>query len=124
MLPKHYQFKELHKISGIYMLVSGTDVVYIGQASDIHRRLTSHVGYHEKPHDTVLYMQIDDFKDRIAVEKGLIFYYKPEHNVQITSDPLYINTKVLTRYGFDDITDYILMLRKAELEGRLDANHV
>lgn len=74
-------------LSGIYFLFKGQEVVYIGQSSDIYRRISEHrLGVPKrkgppKDFDRWEYYEIEDEDKRDAVEYFLINLLKPRLNV-------------------------------------------
>lgn len=70
---------------GIYFLCLGPEIVYIGQAINVAKRLTSHMG--EKDFDSVYFISCH-IEQLIPLESSLIRYYKPCLNIAEAGHPL------------------------------------
>jgi predicted GIY-YIG superfamily endonuclease len=74
------KWRDINGVPGIYLLRSDTEVVYVGQSSDIGRRLKQgHHVYNEDLH-CVYFLRIDRTDYRTAVEKVIIQVAKPKKN--------------------------------------------
>jgi len=66
--------------SGVYMLYSGTNIVYIGQSENIFKRVNSHkkrISY-----DSINFYIVEEKEDRVKLEKELINKHLPKFNEQ------------------------------------------
>ncbi len=70
---------EPRPIQGVYMLVNGTNVVYVGQSVNVLSRM---VGHQDKEFDSVRMIPTLDDQDRISLESRLIKMFRPMYNVQ------------------------------------------
>jgi hypothetical protein len=72
-------------IAGIYFLFDGKEIVYVGQSSDIFRRIYEHSSGRskgaKKKFDTWEYFEIADDAERLRAEDLLILALKPKYNI-------------------------------------------
>jgi prophage regulatory protein len=73
---------EIVTLIGIYFLIDGDQIVYIGKSINVFARIAEHQRNNEKKFDTFTYIQIPiDQLDEFEVE--YINAYKPKYNVVI-----------------------------------------
>lgn len=72
-------------IAGIYFLFDGQEIVYVGQSSDIFRRIYEHSSGRSKgknkKFDTWEYFEINEESERLRTENLLISALKPKYNI-------------------------------------------
>lgn len=62
--------------SGVYFLLDGNELVYIGSTTDFPRRIIAH---NDKRFDRIRFIKCSNFK---IYEKRLMRYFKPKYNTQ------------------------------------------
>lgn len=67
------------KVCGIYLLILGGEVVYVGQSTDIVGRINCHVEQREKAFDKVVYIECAE-PDLNRIEHILTTTISPRHN--------------------------------------------
>jgi len=70
------------KVGGIYFLFESKEIVYVGIASNLKKRIKQHYLEGVKDFTHVLYICIENENDRIKAEKFNIKHYKPKYNIQ------------------------------------------
>jgi len=65
--------------SGVYLLLRGDDIVYVGSSVGVAGRASQHVRDPRKQFDRVIFLPVDEDK-LLDVEGALIRYFHPEHN--------------------------------------------
>lgn len=85
-LKKHSNTKRVPEVlAGVYFLILDEEVVYVGQSSNIHMRLQSHINQDVKLFDDAWYISEKDKPKRLYLEMNLIQMYKPIYNVVTNS---------------------------------------
>jgi len=86
---------------GIYFLCNGPELVYIGKAVNVARRLMSHIG--EKRFDRVYFISCH-IEQMDSLEMALIRYYKPSLNkAMIQKQPNEKDHSILSGLGVKDL---------------------
>jgi excinuclease UvrABC nuclease subunit len=67
------------RMCGIYFLVDDGEIVYVGQAVDLRRRLVEHYELGAKPFDSYFFLPTNE-SDLDAVEAHYIHALKPKYN--------------------------------------------
>lgn len=65
---------------GVYLLYSGSMLVYVGQTQDLTKRLAQHRAERVKEFDMVLIYHEDDLASRLRIEGILHLKYLPRYN--------------------------------------------
>ena len=68
---------------GVYHLIKDNEVIYIGQSSNIKKRL---YGHKSKQYDSVEIFHCDTEEERRALEKEHIEKYRPDFNITLNPD--------------------------------------
>lgn len=71
---------ELPEVSGVYLVVDGLEVVYVGQSENICKRVSFHDRACRFPESSVVYWKECKEDDRLWLEIELIRKYKPRAN--------------------------------------------
>ncbi len=84
-LPSLNEFKAERELpieptAGIYLLLNETGIVYVGQSSDVRRRLAQHRAEGKKRFDYAQWYALETENARLIVEGCLILLHRPEHN--------------------------------------------
>jgi hypothetical protein len=105
------------RICGVYFLLHGEDVVYVGQSKDIVARVNMHIDEQIKTFDRVLYLPcaqglLDYY------EKRLIALLRPHYNIASPSNRMGVANLVVAelRKAVDGLT-FEELLEKAEQQG-------
>ena len=77
-------------VSGVYFLFSGNDLIYIGQSTNVMRRISDHAGNGPASHlakkgvefDSYAYISVPE-QDLDAVERRMINEHKPLYNERL-----------------------------------------
>ena len=88
--------------AGVYLLLSDSQPVYIGQSECVMSRLCNHVVNEPKDFDDVLIIPQADGRDkyeRMELEKMLITTYKPKLNIKGNPDHYYNSVQ----YHMDEV---------------------
>ena len=80
-LPKTAKKLKNLRIAGVYFLLDGEVVVYIGQSTDIHTRIKSHELEGEKKYDSVYFIECPK-RNLKTLEMNMIIRYDPKYNIQ------------------------------------------
>lgn len=76
-------------LKGIYVLFDGEEIVYIGQSSDIYRRIYEHQSGRAKGEKKDFtswdYFEIEDDEQRIKAESLLIRILNPKYNIDTSN---------------------------------------
>lgn len=67
-------------VKGLYLLLDGGVVVYVGQSADIRGRLRTHRREAKKPFETILWWACPAESDRLRLEGVLILALLPRFN--------------------------------------------
>jgi predicted DNA-binding transcriptional regulator AlpA len=67
-------------VVGIYFLLAGDDVVYVGQSIDVYARITAHVSHRTKVFDRWAYLKADQ-NDLNTLERHYICLLRPQFNL-------------------------------------------
>lgn len=70
----------LDRICGVYFLMHGNEIKYIGQTIDIFSRIRSHHKEKRGKFDGVMFLEVADASNLDFIEKTLIGFYKPQLN--------------------------------------------
>lgn len=87
--------------SGVYFLVRGGEIVYVGRSVNVEARLATHIDSPDKDFDSACYLPIDDQRETDIVERFFILALRPEHNRYVPSAFPVEHLSILQRYGFD-----------------------
>lgn len=70
------------KIKGIYFLINGSEIVYVGKSVDVLNRIKSHISSNEIDFDYYFYEEKSDFSssELSQYEKQLIYLMNPKYN--------------------------------------------
>lgn len=68
-------------ISGVYLLLLGTEVIFVGQSEDVRAKIDQHFRERVKVFDTAIYYPCS-LLDLDNVEADFVERYAPRHNVQ------------------------------------------
>ena len=79
---KQHTLGEVHKaiVAGIYCLLHGDEIVYIGQSNSVIRRIGWHLGDNKKIFNQFSYIALESRRDDLEAE--LIERFKPKYNRQ------------------------------------------
>lgn len=82
--------------TGVYFLLSGDEVVYVGQSVSVHRRVASHVGrFH---FDRVVWIPVDGVA-LDATEAAFIRLFNPEENRGVPTTDDSLDQQILAAHG-------------------------
>jgi hypothetical protein len=70
---------EFARISGVYFLFDGDEIVYVGQSVNVLNRVTSH--FYDKKFDKVALLRVPE-KDLLAIESIYIKKFLPKYNLK------------------------------------------
>lgn len=70
-------------VGGVYVLLLGDCIVYVGQSADIRERLRTHRKEGVKKFDSAVFYPVDDPTDRLRTEGILILQHLPIHNAAL-----------------------------------------
>lgn len=73
-------------IPGVYMLMLGESIVYVGQSVSVIERILTHKNDSNKSFDGYKFIKIDTEEERLSTEKILIKRYKPLYNIVHNKD--------------------------------------
>ena len=81
---------------GVYFFIEGGNVVYIGEAKDIAKRMKGHEKLNDISIDALSYLVVNPFyeMERFILEKMYIMAYKPYHNVEAKKHSMWRDKKV------------------------------
>jgi hypothetical protein len=69
--------KSYHPHSGVYFLIYGDEVVYVGQSTNVHARVTQHVGFKTFDRWAYMYCTVDSLD---SIEALYIHILRPRYN--------------------------------------------
>ena len=69
-----------YNICGVYLLMLDGDVVYVGQSTDIHCRISAHIQENKKEFDEIKYLEYPK-EELDAMEKYIIARFHPKYNI-------------------------------------------
>jgi excinuclease UvrABC nuclease subunit len=101
ILESSIRIKRKPHISGIYFLIKNEEIIYIGQAHNVHSRIYTHRKNKRLNFDSYKIIEIKSFKGLLnlcALEKAYIEKYKPKFNK--LHNPDYINNVKPLWFGF------------------------
>jgi len=101
------------KVTGVYFLFEGDDIVYIGQSRDIHQRITNH--YATKVFDSWNYIKIKPSELDIR-EAEYIIEYRPIYNKGLPINDIWIPQATLKREWGIGKVEMKRMIRDGEVE--------
>ena len=82
-LPYCYRIDNLPEISAIYFMVKENKILYIGQSSNIRKRLSSHRWIVKNYVPKIHYLEVWDNKNRLELENYYINKFLPLYNRMI-----------------------------------------
>lgn len=67
---------------GVYFLIKGDDIVYVGKSIDIHDRIKTHIKDKDKPFDYYSYIVLNNYEEKelYILESKYILKYRPLYN--------------------------------------------
>lgn len=77
-------------IRGIYFLLQDVQIVYVGQSSNCHKRIHSHMASDEEFNRFAIFSH-DTTEDLNTVEALHILKYQPRYNLSLPSTPLLLS---------------------------------
>jgi hypothetical protein len=80
-LLRHFTAMPVRRRAGVYLLLRGEAVVYIGQSGDVDGRLAEHCAAGLVSFDSALVMETD--RDRRVYERALIYALTPDGNKMV-----------------------------------------
>lgn len=90
----HKRDKKNYQVSGIYYLIKGDEIVYVGQARNIFSRISTHIMEKEKDFDYCTVISIP-YENLSEVETEEIFKHRPIYNTNIPRNNIYKTFKQL-----------------------------
>lgn len=76
-------FQQAPRRAGVYALISGDEIVYIGESEKLQGRLKDHELGEDKEFDKIGWLQIDSYQ-RKFIEQILIAIHGPIYNKEMT----------------------------------------
>jgi len=70
----HYECKKLNNIPGVYLLINGDELIYIGRGSDIGSRVTHTVQYMLEAKFSIKYIILKSSNGNRFIEKYIMNY--------------------------------------------------
>lgn len=80
-----------HRLDGVYFLIDGDEVVYVGITSDIHNRIIQHIQENKKVFDKYTFIECGD--ERWSAESNYVVKFKPKYNKKLNITSRWKNTK-------------------------------
>jgi hypothetical protein len=83
-LLRHFTAMPVRRRAGVYLLLRGETVVYIGQSGDVDTRIFAHLAAGRVRFDSALVMETPGRRaTRLIYERALIYAFAPEGNTMI-----------------------------------------
>lgn len=79
---------KLNRIPGIYFLIRGQEIVYVGKSSeDCTSRIQHHINSDKKKFDSFVILPVSEISEIGKFESEYIFKFSPVYNKQLSSIP-------------------------------------
>ena len=109
------KLKRLPRKPGVYLMKSASgDVLYVGKAIDLRRRVSSHVHRRRGPQplvpaaiprvDEIDYIVTDTEKEALLLENNLIKEHWPRYNVRLKDDTTYAHIRLSVNEEYPSLT--------------------
>lgn len=103
------------KVGGIYLLLDGDEVVYVGQSNNIHWRAVQHRHQSSKQFDRYAYIMCAE-TDVNTIEAYLILHFAPRYNKKLPQNPLWGSLHVVAHELGLKPTDVLAFIKAENVE--------
>lgn len=67
-------------VAGLYFLIDGDEVVYVGRSQDVHKRVGEHGAQGKIEFDKVAVVEVTDEEHLTWMERNFLDWLQPKHN--------------------------------------------